>query len=367
MKQTTFPSVVANPQPGPANNKVDAKEIYGNGSLGGASGFTFGGNGGINGAQGIWLGSNRFETAPFSVDLKGNIKATSLTLTGFVVTGGSAADINSHGTTINGGKITAHSIAAAQITAGTITTTEIAAGTITASNISSGTITSSQIAAGTITATQINASAGITAGQLSVGTLSAITANLGTITAGTINGTTITGATIRTASSGQRVVLDTSNQISLFDSTGAFNSQIYSDSIYGLYEVSSKDIFFLNSVSSSIGIVGNTIFLSATTASVLGNFTATGTKAFDIPHPDGTDNKRLKYIATESPEVLVICRGIGDTPVLPTHFTQITEENSIQYIIGDDGDGGKNWVATGVRKGYANFQPEYITEEPLVA
>jgi hypothetical protein len=93
-----------------------------------------------------------------------------------------------------------------------------------------------------------------------------------------------------------------------------------------------------------------------------GNWAVSGTKAFDIPHPDGTPDKRLKYIATESPEVLLICRGKGGNPKLPQHFIEITEPDSIQYVIGDDGSGEKNWFATGVRKGYANFEPEYFTE-----
>lgn len=78
-------------------------------------------------------------------------------LTGFIATGGAAADVNTYGTTISGGKITT----------------------------------------GTVTATQLSATA--------------------------IDGMTITGALIRTASSGQRIELNTTgieNQLRIYDTSG---------------------------------------------------------------------------------------------------------------------------------------------------
>lgn len=76
---------------------------------------------------------------------------------------------------------------------------------ITADNIAANTITANEIASNTITATQMN-----------VSQLSAISADMWSITAGTI-----TGATIRTAASGQRVVLDTS-LLTFYDWTGTY-------------------------------------------------------------------------------------------------------------------------------------------------
>jgi len=137
---------------------------------------------------------------------------------------------------IGAGAVTAEEIAAGTITAthidsGTITTTEIAANTITAGDIAANTITASEIAVQTITATEIAvntitatqiAANTITATELNVTTLSAISANMGTLTAGaitggTIDGVTITGATIRTASSGPRAVMGTSNFFHTYD------------------------------------------------------------------------------------------------------------------------------------------------------
>jgi len=75
---------------------------------------------------------------------------------------------------------------------------------ITADNIAANTITANEIASNTITANQMN-----------VSQLSAITADIGTITSWTI-----TGATLQTASSWQRVVINSDNEITFYDSSG---------------------------------------------------------------------------------------------------------------------------------------------------
>jgi hypothetical protein len=159
--------------------------------------------------------------------IKGRIVVTSGSLGGLA-----AADINQNTTTIDGGKITANSVTAAQIAAGTITTTEInfvpvltgnvvasinataeglkiaanliqidgtttfSAGYNPTTKIGSGgaaadvnanvtTISGGKITTGSITALQITAST-ITADKLNITSLSAITANLGTVTAGSL-------------------------------------------------------------------------------------------------------------------------------------------------------------------------------------
>jgi len=109
--------------------------------------------------DGMWAGAEDFASAPWKVDWDGNMTASSITISGYVATGGSLADIG----------------------------------------------------AGNITETYIGSNA-ITAGKISVNDLEAISADLGDITAGsldavTITGTTITGSTLTTASSGQRVIL----------------------------------------------------------------------------------------------------------------------------------------------------------------
>ncbi len=123
--------------------------------------------------QGLWMGAEAFADAPFSVDMQGNVTASSITLSGYVATGGAAADINGNATTVSGGKLTAGSV---------------------------------------------------TADKITVSQLSALSANLGTITAGTI-----TGALFRTAASGERIEMDTTNtnQIRFYSSS----------TLYGMLEV----------------------------------------------------------------------------------------------------------------------------------
>lgn len=80
----------------------------------------------------------------------------------------------------------------------------IGGGLWTTANIATNTITANEIAANTITASEMN-----------VSVLSAISANIGTITSGTI-----TGLTIRTAATGQRIIMEGSdNSLRFFDSS----------------------------------------------------------------------------------------------------------------------------------------------------
>lgn len=81
--------------------------------------------------SGIWLGAKKFVDAPFSVDMNGQVVASSLIISGFVPTGGAAADINDNTTEINGGKIVTGSINASKITTGTLTADMISSGTLT--------------------------------------------------------------------------------------------------------------------------------------------------------------------------------------------------------------------------------------------
>lgn len=124
--------------------------------------------------NGIWLGKKTFAeashptTGTFAVDMEGNLIVTSITLTGYIPTGGALTDIGT--------------------------------GNITSTYIGSGAITTPKIATGAITADKIT-----------VSSLSAISANIGTITAGTITGVTITGGIVQTSSSGLRTVLDGSD------------------------------------------------------------------------------------------------------------------------------------------------------------
>lgn len=55
--------------------------------------------------SGIWLGAEKWADAPFRVDMNGNLTATSLTITGYIPTGGAAADVNGGVTSISAAKI----------------------------------------------------------------------------------------------------------------------------------------------------------------------------------------------------------------------------------------------------------------------
>jgi|GEM_PF-2070312 len=106
---------------------------------------------------------------------------------------------------------------------GMITATKMAANSITAANgaIADLAVTNAKIAnvdaakitTGYLSADRIEASS-ITSDKISVTSLSALSANLGTITSGTV-----TGATIRTAASGARVQLTSTNGIEVFNAT----------------------------------------------------------------------------------------------------------------------------------------------------
>lgn len=122
--------------------------------------------------DGMWAGAETFAAAPWSVDWDGNMVAASLTISGYIPTGGALSDIG----------------------AGNITNTYIGTNAISTGNI------------------QANA---ITAAKISVSSLSAISANIGTVTSGTI-----TGALIRTSSSGARVEIDdTVDSIKIYDAS----------------------------------------------------------------------------------------------------------------------------------------------------
>lgn len=74
--------------------------------------------------QGLWLGADNFADAPFSVDMDGNIIATTLSLSGYIPTGGALTDIglgNITGTYIASGAITTAKLSATAIDGMTIT------------------------------------------------------------------------------------------------------------------------------------------------------------------------------------------------------------------------------------------------------
>lgn len=144
--------------------------------------------------DGMWAGAETFAAAPWSVDWDGNMIANSITISGYIPTGGALSDIGTGG--------------------------------ITETYIGSNAITTAKIAANAITASQIQANA-VTASKISVSSLSAISANIGTVTSGTI-----TGALIRTSSSGDRVELDDGDDaIRIYDTSGVKRMELIHDTL----------------------------------------------------------------------------------------------------------------------------------------
>jgi hypothetical protein len=197
--------------------------------------------------------------------------------------------------------------------------------------------------------------------------------NVKNISADDITAGTLTGRTVQTSSSGQRVVLDgTNNYISLFDAsrermrlsqaTLSFwdaSGNVAGTIVGSYYAPWTSAIIQLNAftrVEDDMAIAGPLTCES--------DLSVLGSKDFNIPHPTKKD-KRLVYSAIESPEVLLVCRGIIDRETdeieLPQHFVDITEENTIHIQIGKLYKSERySWIATGVRKGYLdrNCEPD---------
>lgn len=130
----------------------------------------------------------------------------------------------------------------AQIQAGTtfyyrVSAVDTSGNTGTASSVASASLSalgSDSIAANAIVASKIAADA-VTAEKIDVSQLSAISADMGTITAGTV-----TGATIRTAASGQRVQMDSSNGLIVYNSSGQTVFQI---GVTGAGQIGRSDLY----------------------------------------------------------------------------------------------------------------------------
>lgn len=195
--------------------------------------------------SGIWLGAATFADAPFSVDMQGNVTATSITITGYIPTGGAAADVNS----LSGGldgisngstyfKTTANQVTGAGRAFNGLDSASTIIKGFLASSLSALSLPTTGVridqngiygrASGTTTF-WIDASTG---NATFAGTLLAASGTFGTVTAGTlsglsISGSTITGGTVQTASSGLRTVLDGSTGRIAFMSGATVYSSIY--------------------------------------------------------------------------------------------------------------------------------------------
>lgn len=145
--------------------------------------------------EGLWLGSDKFETAPFRVDMNGVTTIGGVPIEGAIAIGEAANDVNTHTTTINGGMITTGSITAGQIAANAITAVKIAAGSITGDKIAAATIEGTNIKAGTLTADKLVAKT-LTGATMADGTITSLQIQNATITGTDIAGGTITGSNL---------------------------------------------------------------------------------------------------------------------------------------------------------------------------
>jgi hypothetical protein len=181
-----------------------------------------------------WWGASDYASAPARISKSGAIYGSSVTISGYISTGGAAADVNAGGVTINGPKITAGSLTTAQLNFVPLTSaggTGSIVATINASSEGiyivgskiriSGSVTfdsgydpTTKIPDGGAAADVNSHSVTINGGRLTAGTVTAdyVRANIsisaptitgGTITGNTIYGSLIQGGVVRTAGSGQ--------------------------------------------------------------------------------------------------------------------------------------------------------------------
>ena len=86
---------------------------------------------------------------------------------------------------------------------------------------------------------------------ITTGYVNALSVVAGSVAAENISGTTITGKTLQTASSGQRVVIDSSNDyIKFYDSNGALSGTIAGAPTYGIY---ANGDFYINGNLQGVG------------------------------------------------------------------------------------------------------------------
>lgn len=229
--------------------------------------------------DGMWAGAEDFASAPWTVDWQGNMTATSITISGYIPTGGALTDIGAGNITstyigtnaITTTKINSNAITTAKINAGAITTAKIATNAVTANEIAANTITASQIAASTITGTQISASAKIVAGTgNNVGVLDgahatyriyaghataasapfrvtqtgSMTATSGAIGGWTLGSTTLTATNVTIDSGNQKIKVGGASSYAEMISgstTGAFEAYVSGTKVMSMGVVSGSD------------------------------------------------------------------------------------------------------------------------------
>ena len=203
-------------------------------------------------------------------------------------------------------KLQANCVTAGKVTTGELITlsAQIKDAIIEDAKIAS--LDAGKITTGTLDADRIAADS-ITADKLDVSELSAIAANLGTITAGTI-----TGATLQTASSGARVVMDSSGLVA--------------------YDDVSAEIF---KILTSGGDVGDVIFGSLSGAYMKWDKSLGALLAGDIQSPDYVEGTTgFKLTKTEG---LKIWTGEVNIDALTGNLSQLKESSVSSASTGSTG------------------------------
>ena len=363
-----------------------------------------------------------------------NLDASSIT-TGYL----SATRIQ--GGTLDCGTMTVSSLNADSITVGTFTNINdrLSAQAIHGEKLQVGTVNADRIVAYSITADKIDTGA-IETDKIAVGV---------GLTSPVIDAGIITGATIKTAATGQRVVLDSNNQVRCYSATGnlvtiyasgnnlyllgnnlaSFSGEIYAASdirsganvygnnivtggtLYGShlylgYGASEGNIYNIdqlrgyNDIRSYVSGGERAIWYSTSGGGDLtfypywGDFYASGTKYFRIPHPDNPDKQWLQYVSVEAPEVALKIRGkavLNNGKAIiktPHHWELATEEYlttvqitplgdckglfaknvknisfEVKELQGGTSNVGFMWELTATRKGYSDFNPEQTVEK----
>jgi len=247
-----------------------------------------------------------------------------------------------------------NSLTANKLTAGTIDASVITVTNLNASNISTGTLSADRIAANSLAVGKLDSSV-VSGGKIIAGLLTADNIQAGTLTVGSGGAVAIT---IKHTASKANAILKWEGGSSVWeDADNYLGSWAYGGLMYFWCGADSDPRLVLGTGANQNAMYGglyiHKVGGNGGNLNVEGDSAVSGSKTFNIPHPTKKD-KRLVYSCIESPEVLLMCRGKGEVEV-PQHFIDITEPNSIEYIIDREGSA---WLATGIRKGYKDFNPE---------
>lgn len=332
-------------------------------------------------------------------------------------------------------RFTTGSLSGVKISDGTVTGNKLVAYTIQADNIASNVITADKIAIGTITAVEIHADT-ITTSEINylggnkLVDGSVLAAKIASLNADVVTTGTLTGRKVQTHSSPTYgVKMNTADWGSLAHGYLEFWSD-FGDQGLLYYNKNRADFNFeggdvnvwganlnmrggeLNdtrkvaSGGNDLDLVcgwGQRIFFDAAGAGgdlsmfpTDGDFWATGTKHFRIPHPEDPENKSIQYASVEAPEIILKIRGRATlvkgtaTIQLPHHWGLVTETEGItiqltpvddcyglfaprvgmrrdsfkvKELMGGDSNAEFMWEVTAVRKGYADFNPIQTLED----